>query len=70
MVQAIGLMIGMYILVRMFSFPTRKGDRAESRFVQILAGVVVFSTLAIIAFLLIQGTEFYKNLSGIPDFLK
>jgi ABC-type phosphate transport system permease subunit len=70
MIQAIGLMIGMYIIVRMFSFLTRKGDRAESGFVQILAGIAIILTLLIIVFLLIQGTEFYKNLSGMPDIFK
>lgn len=70
MIQLIGLMIGMYIIVRMLSFLTRKGEREESMFIQILAGVVAFLTFLIIMVLLFQGTEFYKNLSGIPDFLK
>lgn len=70
MIQAIGLMIGMYIIVRMLSFLTRKGEREESMLVQILAGVVAFLTFLIMAVMLIQGTEFYKNISGIPDFLK
>jgi hypothetical protein len=66
MIQAIGLMIGMYIIVRMFSFLTRKGERAESGFVQILAGAVAFLTVLIMLFLLLQGTEFFKNLMPIP----
>lgn len=70
MIQLIGLMIGMYVIVRMMSFLTRKGEREESMLVQMLAGVVAFLTLLIIVFLFIQGTEFYKNLSGLPDFLK
>jgi len=56
MIQLIGLMIGMYIVVRMISFLTRKGERKESSIVQILAGMVIFIVI-IFMFVLAMGPE-------------
>lgn len=62
MIQLIGLMIGMYIVVRLTSFLMRKGEREESMIVQILSGVFLFLTILILIYLLFAGTDLFKNL--------
>lgn len=55
MVAEIGLMIGAYIIVRMISFLTRKGERAESVLVKIFAVITGLFTILILADLLMRG---------------
>ena len=52
MIPDIGLMIGAYIVVRMASFLTRKGERAESVVVKVLAWItIVIAALTSLSFL-------------------
>ena len=55
MIPDIGLMIGAYILVRMASFLTRKGDRRECLAVKAMAVVCIIATVVCMADLLLQG---------------
>ncbi len=45
MVPAIGVMIGSYIIIRMFSFILREGPPKENLFVKILCGLNIPFTL-------------------------
>jgi hypothetical protein len=45
MFTVVGIMIGFYILTRMFSFLTRRGQRAEPIAVKILSGVTIMVTI-------------------------
>ena len=47
-VSTIGIMIGMYSIVRMVSFITRKGERKETSLVIVLSLINIFTTLFII----------------------
>jgi len=55
MVQIIGLMIGLYIIVRMLSFLTRTGDRKEDTIVKVAAGIVMVITGMLMLGLLATG---------------
>ena len=55
MIPDIGLMIGIYVITRMISFLTRKGDRAESIVVKVLAVITVLVTVICVADLLMHG---------------
>ena len=55
MIQAIGLMIGVYVITRMVSFLTRKEERAESIVVKILAVITMIVTLFCIFALMLSG---------------
>ena len=44
MVPTIGIMIGFYIITRMASFVTRRGDRRENPVVQVFAVVTLIVT--------------------------
>lgn len=57
MVAAIGLMIGFYIVTRMTSFLSRKGDREESRATKILAAITIIVTLFMMLDLIFAGTS-------------
>ena len=61
MLGEIGVMVGMYIIMRGFSFMSRTGDRAETFFVRILSGVS-----AVIAFLVILDLI----MRGLPEGFK
>lgn len=45
MIPAIGLMIGVYIIVKMLSFIIRKEPRAEHVIIKIFAGIAVAVTI-------------------------
>ena len=55
MIPDIGLMIGVYIITRMISFLSRKGDRAESLLVKGLAIITILITSICIVDLLMKG---------------
>lgn len=57
MIQAIGLMIGAYIIVRMLAFVDRKGDREESLGIKILAFLCVLWTAFMMVLVVISGTS-------------
>ncbi len=52
MVQIVGLMVGCYILVRMFQFILRK---EESFFVKVISGVNIVVTLFLMVDLILGG---------------
>jgi hypothetical protein len=56
MLPDIGLMIGVYIFVRMISFLTRTGDRKESVLVKIFAVLAIIITIICTFDLLLHGT--------------
>lgn len=58
MIPEIGIMVGSYIIIRMFSFFMRSGERAEHKFVAILCLLNIFFT----AFIMID--LFLKSLTG------
>ena len=55
MVPTIGMMIGAYIIIRMISFITRKGERSESPIVVILSFLNILFTLFLIFMLMASG---------------
>lgn len=52
MIPAIGIMMGCYILTRMVSFMTRKGENSEDLLVKSLSMVTVFITILCIGVLI------------------
>ena len=60
MIQAIGLMIGVYIITRALSFITRKDDRAESTLVVVFSVITVIITIFSLYALLSLGTSSLK----------
>jgi len=56
MIPDIGLIIGFYVLTRMLSFLTRKGERAESIGVKIFAVITIIITLICLCDLWLGGT--------------
>jgi len=57
MVPIIGLMIGSYIIVRMFSFMLRTGERKEHIFVQVLSILNIILTFFLMAELFFSGAS-------------
>jgi large-conductance mechanosensitive channel len=57
MVPIIGLMIGSYIIVRMFSFALRSGERKESGFVQVISVLNILFTFILMAALVFSGAS-------------
>lgn len=57
MIPDIGLMIGVYIFVRMVSFLTRSGERAENIIVKVLAVFAMLVTAICVLDLLMHGTS-------------
>ena len=55
MIPDIGLLIGAYVVTRMVSFLTRKGDREESIVVKVFAVITVLVTVTCVADLLLRG---------------
>jgi len=45
MIPTIGVMIGFYIITRMFSFLLRTGDRAEDKLTKIFAVITMLVTV-------------------------
>lgn len=61
MVPIIGIMIGGYIIIRMISFITRKGERSESTIVVVLSFLNILFTLVLMFMLMISaGTSGLK----------
>lgn len=57
MVPSIGIMIGCYIITRMLSFLSRKGDRAESGLTKAFAVITILITLLIMVDLFTSGSQ-------------
>jgi hypothetical protein len=57
MIPDIGLMIGAYIITRMFSFLTRKGQMEESLVVKIFAIITMLLTFVVVIDLFTRGTS-------------
>jgi len=57
MIPTLGVMIGCYILVRMFSFILRSGSIRESIFVRILSALNIFVTLFLMIDLVLSGVK-------------
>jgi hypothetical protein len=55
MVPEIGLMVGLYVITRMFQLLLPKGERRQNVFVTILAGITIVVTIFVIADLFIRG---------------
>ena len=55
MIPVIGLMIGAYIVTRMISFLTRRGERNESVLVKVFAVITVLVVLICVVDLLSRG---------------
>lgn len=56
MIQIIGLIVGIYVLLRSLSFATRSGDRQENTAVRVFAGLTFFAVFILISMLLMTGT--------------
>ena len=65
MLAEIGFMVGLYIIVRMLSFVTRKGDREEVVGVKIAACVTIAFTALIIYDLLSRGLGGGSEIPGM-----
>jgi len=57
MIPEIGLMVGAYIVTRMFSFILRKDERKEPPFVVILSGLTILVTVIVVIDLLFRGVS-------------
>ena len=57
MLPVIGVMVGFYIIVRMISFLTRKGDRAETLIVKIFSSLGIIITVFCMISLLAGGSK-------------
>ena len=64
MIPTIGIMIGVYIVIRMISFATRKGERKESLIVVILSLLNIIVTIILMIDLLFSGVG--RGLPGLP----
>jgi len=62
MIPTIGLMVGFYIVTRMISLATRKGDRAESDLVRVLAVITVLVAVWGMATLLTSSGQLIRGL--------
>lgn len=62
MTPTIGLMVGFYIMTRMFALVSRTGERAESALVKIFAVITVLVALWGIVTLLSSGAELTRSL--------
>jgi hypothetical protein len=56
MIPEIGLMVGLYIMTRMFQLLLPKGEQRENVFVTILAGITIAGAFFVIADLFNKGT--------------
>ncbi|MDD5634396.1 MAG: hypothetical protein PHW46_03870 [Candidatus Omnitrophica bacterium] len=57
MIEAIGCMIGTYIITRMVSFLTREGERAETAIVKIFSVITIVVTVVLMVYLIITGMK-------------
>jgi hypothetical protein len=57
MIQEIGLMVGLYIMTRMFQLLLPQGVEKQNMVVMVLAGITVVVTVFIIADLFIRGAS-------------
>jgi len=57
MIPQIGLMVGLYILTRMFQLLLPEGEKRQNVFVTVLAGITVVVTVFVIADLFIRGSS-------------
>ena len=57
MLAEIGLMMGLYIITRMISFLTRKGERKESALVYISAVITILVTLLCVFDFIFRGAS-------------
>jgi hypothetical protein len=57
MIPQIGLMVGLYIMTRMFQLLLPQGERRQHVFVTILAGITIVVTVFVIADLFIRGAS-------------
>jgi hypothetical protein len=55
MIPEIGLVVGLYIITRMFQLLLPKGERREHVFVTILAGITIVVAIFVMADLFIRG---------------
>lgn len=55
MFPEIGLMVGLYIMTRMFQLLLPRGEQRQNVFVTILAGITIVVTVFVIADLFIRG---------------
>jgi len=56
MIAEIGLMVGLYIMTRMFQLLLPQAERRQNVFVTILAGITIVVTVFVIADLFIRGS--------------
>ncbi|MFW6131315.1 MAG: hypothetical protein ACOC5F_01820 [Candidatus Aminicenantaceae bacterium] len=57
MIPEIGLMIGLYIMTRMFQLLLPQGERRQNVYVMVLAGITIVITVFVIANLFIKGAS-------------
>jgi len=57
MIPQIGLMVGLYILTRMFQLLLPEGEKRQNVFVTVLAGITIVVTVFVIADLFIRGSS-------------
>ena len=55
MIAEIGLMVGLYVVTRMFQLLLPQGERRQNVFVTILAGITIVVTVFVMADLFIRG---------------
>jgi hypothetical protein len=55
MLGELGVMFGIYIITRCFSFMSRTGDRAETMFVRVLSGVTAVVAALVMLDLVMRG---------------
>ena len=57
MISEIGLMVGLYIVTRMFSMLIKKPDGKDSPITLILAGITILVAIFVMADLFMRGTS-------------
>ena len=65
MIQEVGLMVGAYIVVRMFRLIIPPENVKENPFIKIIAGLVISGTFVIMADLLLRGTQAYQDVMNL-----
>ena len=63
MIPTIGVMVGFYIITRMISLGTRKGDRAEGTLVRIFAIITILVTVVSMFALMSSSSDVSNTLS-------
>ena len=62
MIQEIGLMIGVYILVRMFRFLFPPDNVKENPFIKVISVLAILGTVGIMADLVLRGAQAFQDL--------